>query len=195
MTTEEKANPVYKVVRIVDGRYLPVWVGSDLEKQEREFPQDWEELEYRLGQVTRAPRDSCGIFVFYTLKEAEKACLAADKYTWYRYDNLAILECYIADRTFSNLGHPMAILPVKVEWKKTVRRWVDITKECSVKWEIGSTGGALPLVHHGARPIFHITTFGPLWVAGRGPNCDYPNKYDTSPSMVSTSGLHVYQYR
>lgn len=134
-TTEVK--PVYKLVKIRDGKYYSLNTGEGRNSA-------CLELEYSLGKVTHAPirLSECpttdGIFCYTTLKKASHWLNSFNK-VHRNYRAAAILECYIvqpATETDPDMPsfevRPRAILPVREVFREETPEWHDITSEVTV---------------------------------------------------------------
>lgn len=114
MQTESKSlNPIYKVVRVEDGHYFSIYIGS---KQELKGGIACQQLEYALGRVTTC--DSLlGIFVYPDLDRVKHDYTPVNSRLVFDHSlPLAVLECYPVGYSTGNYiapGQVHSLLPVR----------------------------------------------------------------------------------
>jgi hypothetical protein len=138
--TRDKALQIYKVVKIRDGKYVSGIAGAGAYAR---FP----ELEYKIGEVTKAPEGSAGVFC---IKNYD--CAVANALTDINLRQglpTAVLEVYpCGERTYcTSLNFP-AVYVAKELWRQQPPKpkeqeepkEVDVTSECKAELWTGSSG-------------------------------------------------------
>lgn len=133
-TRPSAIEPVFKVVRIEDGKYKSIYTGSDADSGRINL-----EMEYAIGRVSTAisPR---GIFLYHTAHAAfmhyrihgkEHEAKVSRPYERSKLP-LAVLECYpigdpVQDGEYEVMY--MEVLPVGEVFREEYE-WKDVTKQC-----------------------------------------------------------------
>ena len=140
----------YKAVRVEDGKYLSVLMGSD---KAPVYATPGRALEYVVGKETSG--GTMGIFCFRDIEDCKKTYRAR---TFYARSSgpIAILEVEATGGEIDvRVSHPIgsvnypSVKVLSVAWEEEKKEeWVDVTRDCTVRLS-GESGEFIVISHNG----------------------------------------------